>query len=208
DGTYKAYFKPPRPMSVKAMSITNISNKMLADKEPFRDSRLRADLEARLAKGVLVAHNAKFDCAMLEAEGLSVPRRICTFRMARALDPENLIPEYNLQYLRYELDLEVPDAGAHDAESDVKVLAALFDYQLNEMKKSGLTKAKAIESMVDISSRPTLFKLFPFGKYKDKKIEEVVKIDRAYLEWLLDKKYEDGGTDEDWIHTLKYYLER
>ncbi|MDO8585296.1 MAG: 3'-5' exonuclease [bacterium] len=208
DGIHKGYFKPPLPMSVKAMSITNISNRMLMDKEPFRDSHLRADLEARLAEGILVAHNAKFDCAMLEAEGLSVPRRICTFRVARHLDSENLIPEYNLQYLRYQLDLDVRGAGAHDAKSDVKVLYALFNWQLKEMKKGGLTKAKAIEAMLDVSSRPTLFKLFPFGKYKDKKIEEVVKTDRAYLEWLLNKKYEEGGTDEDWIHTLKYYLAR
>ena len=60
--------------------------------------------------------------------------------------------------------------------------------------------------MLDISSRPTLFKLFTFGKYKDKKIEEVIKTDRGYLQWMLDRKLEEGGQDEDWIHTLEYYL--
>ena len=34
--TIKAcYFKPPLPMSVKAMSVTHITNKMLVDKKPF-----------------------------------------------------------------------------------------------------------------------------------------------------------------------------
>lgn len=193
-------------MSVKAMSITNITNKMLADKEPFRDSAMKKDLEVLLAEGILVAHNAKFDAAMLEAEGLRVPRRICTFRIARYLDPENRIPEYNLQYLRYELDLDVKNAPAHDARGDVKVLIALFHRQLAEFRAGGKTKAQAIAEMLDISGRPTLFKLFPFGKYKDKKIEEVAKIDRPYLEWLLAKKIEEGGQDEDWIHTLEYYL--
>ena len=220
DGIFKGYFKPPVPVSIKAMSITNITNKMLEDKEAFKDSAMKKDLEALLADGILVAHNAKFDCAILEAEGMSIPRRICTFRVARYLDPENKIPEYNLSYLRYYLDLNVEDAYAHDAEGDVKVLWALFERLLSKMTKDGLTAApdeseprseaereeKAIAEMLDVSSRPSLFKLFNFGKYKDKKIEEVVKTDRDYLQWMLDRKIEDGSQDEDWIHTLEHYL--
>ncbi|MDE2001080.1 MAG: hypothetical protein KGI60_00770 [Patescibacteria group bacterium] len=206
DGIYKGYFKPPVPMSVKAMSITNITNKMLADKEPFKGSAMMKDLEARLAEGILVAHNAKFDCAILEAEGMSIPRRICTFRVARELDPESQIPEYSLQYLRYFLDLDVEDAPAHDAEGDVKVLYALYKRLLAKMTSEGIGEEQAIEKMMDISSHPSLFKVFNFGKYKDKKIGEVVKTDRGYLQWMLDRKYEDGGQDEDWIHTLEYYL--
>ena len=220
DGIFKGYFKPPVPVSVKAMSITNITNKMLEDKELFKGSAMMKDLQARLDDGILVAHNAKFDCAILEAEGMSIPRRICTFRLARHLDPENKIPEYNLSYLRYYLDLEVEDAYAHDAEGDVKVLHALFKRLLDKMTADGLTAApdegeprseaereeKAIAEMLDVSSRPSLFKLFNFGKYKDKKIEEVVKTDRGYLQWMLDRKIEEGSQDEDWIHTLEYYL--
>lgn len=206
DGIYSGYFKPPIPVSVKSMSITNITNKMLQDKEVFRDSAMRKNLEALLADGILVAHNAKFDCAILEAEGMSIPRRICTFRLARHLDPENLIPEYNLSYLRYYLELDVEDALAHSAEGDVKVLHALFNRLLAKMIKEGLTEEKAIAEMLDISSRPSLFKLFNFGKYKGQKIEEVVKTDRGYLQWMLDKRIEEGSQDEDWMHTLEYYL--
>lgn len=206
DGIYKGYFKPPVPVSIKAMSITNITNKMLADKPSFRGSAMFDDLQARLKDGILVAHNAKFDCAILEAEGMSIPNRICTFRVARELDPENKIPEYNLSYLRYYLELEVPDAFAHDAEGDVKVLSAIFQSLLAKMTATGMNEEKAIESMLDISSRPSLFRLFNFGKYKDRKIEEVARIDRGYLQWMLDRKIEEGGQDEDWIHTLEYYL--
>ena len=206
DGIYKGYFKPPVLVSIKAMSITNITNKMLEDKEVFKDSVMKKDLETRLADGILVAHNAKFDCAILEAEGMSIPHRICTFRVARELDPENKIPEYNLSYLRYYLELEVPDAFAHDAEGDVKVLYAIFQSLLAKMTQNGMSNEKAIESMLEISSHPSLFRLFNFGKYKDRKIEEVVKTDRGYLQWMLDKKLEEGGQDEDWIHTLEYYL--
>src|SRR3989338_2922948 len=206
DGIYSGYFKPPIPVSIKAMSITNITNKILEDKEAFKDSAMKKDLEALLADGILVAHNAKFDCAILEAEGMSIPRRICTFRVARHLDPKNKIPEYNLSYLRYYLDLNVENANAHDAEGDVKVLCALFERLLSKMMKDGLTEEKAIAEMLDVSSRPSLFKIFNFGKYKDKKIEEVVKTDRGYLQWILDQKLKDGNQDEDWVYTLEYFL--
>src|ERR1035437_781247 len=102
-GVNTEYFKPPLPMSVKSMSITHITNKMLEDKKCFEGSEMQKELRKLLRDGILVAHNAKFDIAMLEAEGIKVPKSICTLRVARYLDKENVIPEYNLQYLRYYL---------------------------------------------------------------------------------------------------------
>ena len=203
------YFKAPLPMSVKAMSITHITDKMLADKGPFETSQMRKDLEFLLAGGVLVAHNAKFDVAMLEAEGVKVSRFICTLRVARFLDAKNLIPEYNLQFLRYYMGLEI-EGNPHDAEGDVNVLVAVFERLYKKILKVENPPAGGeevvINKMIEISSKPYLFTFFNFGKYKDKKIEEVVKTDRGYLEWLLNQKTIDGGMDEDWIYTLKYYL--
>jgi DNA polymerase III subunit epsilon len=100
-GFHTEYFKPPLSMSVKSMSITHITNKMLEDKKPFEGSQMKKDLGELLSRGILVAHNAKFDCAMLEAERLKVLKNICTLRVARHLDFDGIIPEYNLQYLRY-----------------------------------------------------------------------------------------------------------
>jgi DNA polymerase III epsilon subunit-like protein len=205
-GTFTEYFRPPIPVSVKAMSVTHITNKMLADKPLFRESAMRKDLQILLDEGIMVAHNAKFDAAMLESEGMNVPRRICTFRLARHLDPENVIPEYGLQFLRYYLDLDVEGANVHDAEADVNVLRRLFERLFAKMVKEGRTEEQAIAEMLEVSARPILFKLFNFGKYKDKKIEEVAKTDRRYLEWLYDQKAEQGEREEDWIHTLEYYL--
>jgi exodeoxyribonuclease X len=199
------YFKPPLPMSVKSMSITHITNEMLADKKAFADSDMRDELSKLLSEGILVAHNAKFDIAMLEAEGLSVPKNICTLRVARALDRENAIPEYNLQYLRYYLGLDI-DGTAHDAQGDVKVLHGLFQRLLTKMIVEEGTEEKAIEKMIDISSKPTLFNRFNFGKYKDRMIEEILQVDKGYLEWLLKTKLENADNEEDWIYTLKYHL--
>lgn len=204
---YNEYFKPPVPMSVKAMSITHITNKMLADKPAFEGSLMQDSLKKLLRDNVLVAHNAKFDIGMLENEGLSVPKFICTLRVARFLDTNNLIPEYNLQFLRYFLDLEV-EGSAHDAEGDVNVLYAVFDRLFQKIKELEGSEEKAIEKMIEISKTPTIFNKFSFGKYKDKSVEEVLKNDRRYLEWLLNTKLENEQNDEDWIYTLKYYLSK
>jgi exodeoxyribonuclease X len=205
--TRTEYFKPPVPVSVKAMSITHITNKMLADKEPFIGSRMSKDLQALLSEGVLVAHNAKFDIAMLAAEGMSVPKYICTLRIARSLNSDNVIPEYNLQYLRYYLGLEV-EGHPHDAESDVNVLEAVFERQLAKIMERIPNRNQAIEEMIRISEKPTLFKKINFGKYKDKGLEEVATSDPRYLEWLLAEKRKTPEMEEDWIYTLEHYLKR
>jgi exodeoxyribonuclease X len=202
------YFKPPIPISIKAMSITHITNKMVEGKEAFADSRFKKELQALLDEGILVAHTALFDIAMLKNEGIEVPRFIDTLRVVRYLDPENKIPEHNLQYLRYFLELEVPGT-AHDAEGDVNVLVALFDRLFKKVRENCESDEDAIEKMVEISARPTLFKYMLFGKYKGQSLEEVCKSDRRYLEWLLSQKTAvDADTDEDWIYTLKHHLGR
>ncbi len=201
------YFKPPLPMSIKSMSITHITNKMLEDKKPFANSQMKKDLEKLLSTGILVAHNAKFDCAMLKAEGIVIPKSICTLRVARYLDTDDVIPEYGLQFLRYYLDLEVV-GNAHDAEGDVNVLQAIFERLLSKIKEILPADEKAIQKMIEISNTPSLFTKFNFGKHKDEKIEEVIKNDRGYLEWLLKQKLASGNEDEDWIYTLEHYLQK
>jgi DNA polymerase III alpha subunit (gram-positive type) len=208
DGEYHTeYFKPPIPISVKSTSITHITNKMVADMPDFATSLFKKDLESVLTDHILVAHNAKFDIAMLVAEGVAVPRHICTLRVARYLDPENKIPEYGLQFLRYFLELEV-DGLAHDAEGDVRVLERIFARLFEKIKTNGhyADDEEVLDAMLRISATPSLFAIFPFGKYKGARIEDVAKTDKGYLEWLLKQKLADGEQDEDWIFTLKTYV--
>jgi len=207
DAYHTEYFKPPVPISVKSMSITHITNKMVADKPPFEGSAFKKDLEAALADHILVAHNARFDMAMLRAEGLAVPRHICTLRIARHLDPENKIPEYGLQFLRYFLDLDV-EAHAHDAEGDVRVLASLFERLFIKMKAGGsyADDDAVLDAMCRVSETPTLFTVMPFGKYKGARIDSIAHSDPNYLKWLLQQKLADGEQDEDWIFTLKTHV--
>lgn len=199
-GIRTEYFKPPLPISVEAMSVTHITNKMVEKAQAFAQSQMKKELQALLNEGVMVAHNALFDIAMLRAEGVEVPRFIDTLRVVRHLDPDNKVPKHGIQYLRYFLELEVA-GNAHDAESDVMALEALF--------KRLYAKLPDIGKMLEISSTPTLFKRFIFGKYKGSSIEEVLRTDRRYMEWLLNNMLSaEQDTDEDWIYTLKYHLGR
>jgi DNA polymerase III epsilon subunit-like protein len=202
---HSQYFKPPIPISIKSQAITHVTNKMVADKEPFATSPMRTELIHLLETHILVAHNAMFDVEILFREGVKTPRYICTLKVARFLDTEGIIPEYNLQYLRYFLDLDIT-ADAHNAEDDVLVLQALFQRQYKHMMKEYGTHETVIEKMLEVSLQPSLFKVFTFGKHKGKKIADVVYEDRAYMEWILEKKLENGVLEDDWVFTLKYHL--
>lgn len=202
---YSEYFKPPVPISVKSMSISHITNKMVEDKELFIGSKMFNDLKEILKENILVAHNAGFDIDILAKEGIKTERFIDTLKVIKFLDVENEIPEYGLQYLRYHLDFEI-EAIAHDAVGDVLVLEKLFEYLFNRMIGQYKDEQSVIKKMIEISGKPLLLRIFNYGKHKGKKIEEVVAYDRSYLEWMLEQKLNNENYDEDWIYTLKYHL--
>lgn len=206
NSVHSEYFKPPVPISIKSQSITHVTNKMVADKQAFTDSAMKQELAELLKTGILVAHNAVFDITMLMHEGVSAPRFIDTLKLARALDTDGVIPEYNLQYLRYYLELDV-EAKAHEAEDDVMVLEALFQRLYQKMLTQVTDHEKAIGEMMRISLEPSLMRTFTFGKFRGKKVADVFLTEPGYLEWLLEQKLQNmSDGDEDWIYTLKYYL--
>ncbi len=180
-------FKPPVPITVDAMAVHHITNRMVEDKGLFEESETKAELKKILDDNILVAHNAAFDIGILETEGLNVPRHICTLRVARHLDGEEKIPRFGLQYLRYLLDLNVENAPAHDARGDVL--------------------------MAELSQKPVLLRTMRFGKYKGMPFDEIAKKDKGYLQWLLGARQKDAagsnkyGDDADLMHTLQTYAQ-
>ncbi|MCE9517424.1 3'-5' exonuclease [Candidatus Nomurabacteria bacterium] len=206
--TFCELFKPPIPIPPEASAITHITNKHVADKVPFKESSNYGAIKLMLedSTSVMVAHNAKFDYAIITHEDIIPYQFICTLRVARALDTKNVIPQYKLQFLRYYLDIDI-EADAHDALGDVLVLEKLFERLLDKtMKEYSLDHDGAIDKMIEISSHPSLMNMFSFGKYNGKTVAEVVSIDRGYLEWMLGAKEQNPDNEEDWIYTLKYHL--
>ena len=200
------YFKPPVPISYGAMATHHVTNEMAADKPIFDQSKHQASLIRILADNILAAHNALFDIMVLKNEGVEAGKYIDTLRLARHLvDSE----QYNLQYLRYSLKLNV-EGLAHDAMGDVIVLESLFEYLKNAVKKKFVLNSdiEVLQKMLELTQTPVLLNIFGFGKYKGKAFEEVSMIDKGYLEWLYnsESKKSEFEQSNDLIYTLKHYL--
>ena len=190
-------FNPGMPITIDTMTIHHITNEMLRDKPSFRDSAEWNQLRDLIVPNtnVMVAHNAAFDLDMLKKEGIEPKSVIRTLKLARYFDKEGVIPKYGLQYLRYYLKLNI-DATPHTALEDILVLEALF----NRIHAKAVVEFgdNATAKMIEVSSKPVLYRRMPFGKHKELNMEEVP-ID--YLQWL-------AGTDlkKDLKHKVERYL--
>lgn len=204
---FNELYKPLKPIPPEASAVTHITNKHVADKPEFKTSNDYENVKQLLESDdvVLVAHNAMFDIGMLQNEGINPKNFICTLRVARDMDESGVIPKYNLQFLRYYLELDV-EAQAHDALGDIMVLEALFDRLLKKQIELSGGEESAIQKMIEVSSHPSILRNFSFGKYSGRTIEEVAKMDRGYLEWLYEQKKSSDQNEEDWLYTLHHFL--
>jgi exodeoxyribonuclease X len=204
---FNELYKPLKPIPPEASAVTHITNKHVADKPEFKTSNDYENVKNLLESDdvVLVAHNAMFDIGMLQNEGINPKNFICTLRVARDMDESGVIPKYNLQFLRYYLELDV-EAQAHDALGDIMVLEALFDRLMKKQIELSGSEELAIQKMIEVSSHPSILRNFSFGKYVGRTIEEVAKMDRGYLEWLYEQKKSSDQNEEDWLYTLHHFL--
>ena len=215
--TFSGLYKPEKSIPPEASAIHHLTNKMVAEKSAFKESADFSKIKKLFEDedSVVIAHNAPFDLLMVKKEGIEPKNFICTLRMVRYLDKEEKIEKYNLQYLRYLWNMEI-DATAHDALGDVLILEQLFERLKSKMMSEiaptpegvGVTTENVVKKMIEISSHPSLLHTFKFGKHNGQRIEDVIKTDRGYLQWLLEQKLNGDGIDEDWIYTLKHYLEK
>lgn len=198
--TVNEYFKPPVPISFGAMATHHITSQMVADKPAFDGSPQKNDLITLLENNILVAHNALFDIGVLKTEGVTTSKYIDTLRVARHLIESE---SYQLQYLRYSLDLNV-EAPAHDALGDIQVLEKLFDRLVGLVDDD---MDRAIEKLLELTNTPVLLKTINFGKHKGKTFTEIAATDKGYLQWLFNEKSKNPtDQDEDMIYTLRSCL--
>ncbi|WP_437616425.1 exodeoxyribonuclease X [Erwinia sp. V71] len=161
---------PDRPISRQAMAVHRITEAMVRDKPPIEETIHRYQGSA-----YYVAHNASFDRRMLPPMS---GEWICTMKLARTLWPGL---KYGNQALRESLQLAVtPPAGlhAHRALYDCYVTAALL---IRIMEISGWDALQMAQQMQAKKSAD----IFPFGKYRGRKIADVAKRDPGYLQWML-----------------------
>lgn len=190
-------FKPPLPISIDAMSICHITNEMVENCPPFEKSNFASELKEAISRGgIVVAHNAQFDLAFLKKEGIEIPRHICTMKLAYDMDEKAEWEKYKLQYLRYKFGLKLNgEIRPHEALSDVYVLEVLF--------QEVFAKKYTVEQMLEISSKPILFKKMMFGKHKGKTFKEIARVDLDYLMWF---RRSGENLNEDMLYTLNYWI--
>jgi len=211
---YDELCKPTIPITIEAMEVHHITPNIIEDKPPFTESDFYKKVnELNSKENYLIAHNIKFDLGMLEKEGfINNYNLIDTVRCAMHLFPD--MPYHRLQYLRYALelykneDIQAKDLNivikAHDAIGDVLVMKLLIDKLLIEMRNKYPTynKDKIMNKLAELTNTPVLMKIFKFGKYKGKNIEQIVSDDKGYIKWM--RKNLD--LDEDMKYTLDFYV--
>jgi exodeoxyribonuclease X len=190
-------FNPGRKISIEAMAIHHITEKMVLNKPGCKNSAAYQKLKKLIQQedNILVAHSAEYDMNMLRAEGLEPTRYICTLKLARFLDKDGVIPRHGLQYLRYYLGLDV-EAKAHDALGDIIVLEALFKRLYKKFVM--LFPDDPIEAMLKVTREPIMLVRMTFGKHKGERFSD---LPLKYLQWLSTIEL-----DEDTAYTVKCYL--
>ena len=199
------------PIGIEAMEIHNITPDVIENQPPYAELTFTKKLlEYNHADNYLIAHNITFDLGMLEKEGFQNNYTLIdTLRCAKHLLPDS--PYHRLQYLRYALELYKTEGAeanklgitikAHDAIGDVLVMKLLLS-ELVKLTQEKFTGINPMVKLAELTQTPVLIKIFKFGKYKNREIEEIVKADKGYITWMQNNL----ELDEDLAYTLEYYL--
>lgn len=203
-------FKPTLPIPPAASAVNHITNKHVLNKANFAD--WSSDIDALLnARKICVAHNIFYDAQVLSAYGVQVNNQVCTMRMAKKLfNEDETIEAVNLSYLRYALDLDIPDTvSVHRARGDVYVTGVLFETLLKMAVKKGYVQegSNLVEDLIHWVQSPIISTIMPFGKHKGQKLTE---IPLSYWSWALANmealKEDSQGYDPDFAASVQQAL--
>jgi exodeoxyribonuclease X len=182
-----------KKIAPEASALHHISNDMIKDKQHFVDTKSFAFLQELNENDILVVHDYQFISSVLKSYDLYVSAKIIdTKRVVKHTVSD--IERFDLQYLRYELQLLGTLEAVYKPLEDVVVIKSLFEYLLQSVTK---------EKMFDFSFEHVLLQKFNFGKYNGRYIEEIVGIDPHYLHWMLSLE----NLDADLRYTIEYYLQ-
>lgn len=204
DETLYELINPMKKVPPGASAIHHITNEMLKDAPVFAGSLSCEKLEVlNTPETILVSHNAPFDLAMLQKEGITWQGKVIdTLKCSKALMDD--LEGYSLQFLRYELRLYRIEADVfreygldtipHNPLSDALHAKMIYEYLLDLSDE---------ESLIEISRSHLLLTRLPFGKYAKKRIEQIALKDAAYLKWMLDSLMD---MDEDLRYSIEHHL--
>ena len=211
----------------EASAKNHISNRMIEGLPTFSQStEICRQILGWEGSGFLVAHNCKYDQEVLakawiesdsieDAErALDGSRWICTHRLSKQLLRDVDFPDmqYNLSYLRYKLDLPIPDdIEAHRAGADAMVCAILLEFLVDyALATDQIIDGPDVGDQVhDLCWKAIPVTSWPFGKHKGKALSE---IDTDYYMWALENmdslNEEKSSFDPDLATSVAAELER
>ncbi len=191
--TYERIVNPEIPIPEKAAKIHGITDEMVADKPTFKEI---AHEVVEFISGCDIAgyNSTKFDLPMLAEElirsgvdfDFSKPKMIDVQVIFYKKEPRTLSAAYKF-YCGKDLD------NAHNAMADVE---ATYEVLLGQLEKYDdlqgdvqflsdfTTRGRSADMAGFIGYDENGDEIFNFGKYKGKKVEEVLKKDTGYFGWL------------------------
>lgn len=191
---YNQLFKPTSGIILPEISaVTGITTKMVANEQIFdvgntvvKDAIFKTIDDMDL---VLVAHNAPYDRGVLmNYTGFDQYQEkwLCTMRIAKRLYMgDETFTQFNLPYLRYRLELDIPeDLDHHRASSDCIITAKLLEALIIEVDRLELLdKSRPYkEQIIEWSKQPVFVPKMNFGKHSGQKWEE---IPTDYIKWAI-----------------------
>lgn len=188
------YINEGKKITPEASASHHITNAMIRDAKAFRESETLTLLEQLGSDETVVVHNYQLVEKVLHKSGLHLKCDIIdTQRLTKHLLED--CSRFDLNYLRYELQLDGIKNACYQAQDDVFVVRSLFEY---------LQEFYTLGEMKERSFAPVLLQKMSFGKYSGKYIEEILQSDPRYLEWVLSL----DGLDEDLQYSIQHYFER
>lgn len=196
--------RPGKKIPPEASAIHHITNEMVEDAPVFAESQSYELIQSlNNAEHTLVSHNAPFDLAMLQKEGIAWQGQVIdTLKCSKALMDD--LDGYSLQFLRYELRLYRNEADVfkeygmdivpHHPVSDALHAKMIYEYLLDLSDE---------EALIAMSKSHVLLTRLPFGKYAKRRIEEIALKDAAYLKWMLESLMD---MDEDLRYSIEHHM--
>ena len=136
--------KPPIPMLEDAIAIHGITEEAVRDLPAFAAHPEYHMLKDLFESNCIVMHNADFDRAVMEREGIRISNFICTKRVSRRLYPS--LKSHRLQELRDQFYFNAENI-AHSAGGDVATLIELYKKMLSDLEGDGLSTENALTQM-------------------------------------------------------------
>lgn len=209
-------------ISLPTMNITWITNKQIKWLETFeKDLETIHLLNELVKKNVFVAHNWKdFDFLILKRFWIDIKYSIDTLNIAKYIfrwkeeELKKIENQFKLWILRYYFEEKYWDEfiyewKSHEALYDCKVLEYVFLKLIKEYKELTWKEdlKEIITDFINISKMTLYHDNFVLWKHRWKSIIYVIKNDKWYIEWIIDKLNSEDFLFEQVYFYLKNWIQ-